>query len=81
MFSEGDPYDYLDEEGRPARVLPGIDGGKAEVHGNFNPWAFFETLTGIASRRFGAEVTVTDVIRKADGSHVPRPSERKFKEN
>lgn len=81
MFSEGDPYDYLDEEGRPARVLPGINGGKAEIHGNFPVWAFLEAWAGIASRRFGAEVTVTDVIRKADGSHVPRPSERKFKEN
>lgn len=81
MFSVDDPYDYLDEEGRPVRVVPGINGGKAEIHGNFPVWAFFEAWAGIASRRFGVEVTVTDVIRKADGSHVPRLSERKNQED
>ena len=34
MFSVDDPYDYLDEEGRPVRVVPGIDGGKADGRNN-----------------------------------------------
>lgn len=48
------------------------DGHTITFIGEFNPWKFGETMAAIASKKYGVEVTVTDVIRKADGSHMPR---------
>lgn len=48
------------------------DGHTLTFIGEFNPWKYGEAMAAIASKRYGVEVTITNVIRKEDGTSVPR---------
>lgn len=50
------------------------DGYKINFVGEPDLWRFGEVWAKIGGERYGAEVTVTGVTRKSDGSHVPRKS-------
>jgi|GEM_PF-6373740 len=49
-------------------------GYKINFVGEPDPWRFGEVWAKIAGERYGAEVTVTGVTLKSDGSRVPRKS-------
>lgn len=61
----------VDMERKPVETVR-KDGHTITFIGQFNPWKYAEAMAAIAGKRYNAKVTVTNIIRKEDGSHVPR---------
>jgi|GEM_PF-7115098 len=48
------------------------DGYTFTFANELNPWKYWEARAEIGSKRYGGKAIITDIIRKKDGSHVPR---------
>lgn len=60
-------------ENKTVEIIHG-DGYTMTFKNELNIWKFYETWAAICGKLCGAEVKVTDIVRKSDGFHVPRKS-------
>lgn len=77
MFCYDDPYEYLDDEGRPVRTMICSDGHTVKVHGNFDPWKYYGAVNAIVGEQYNMTIETTDVYRVTDGKRAPRPTAKK----